>query len=231
MQPNKQPAAPETSQYSLGSQGQIQASRRLPNFGPSVFIFTANMNYAEADNVNWFSRLRESGDTEEIIKFFREYFPFIVNLEVLQPTIGTAPGIYATLKSGVVRRLQLISSGIYKIVSILLACAQSRDGIILIDEIENGIFYDKYALTWYILNKFSKQYNCQIFVTSHSLECMQQLVPVMGNDVDDFSLIHAERENGKCILRHISGVAMKAALLGGNEIRGGTRDGPLSDNT
>ena len=105
--------------------------------------------------------------------------------------------------------------------SLLLACANCRNGIVLIDEIENGIFYDKYELTWYILNKFSKQYNCQLFVTSHSLECLQKIVPVVDDEVDDFSLIHTERDNGKCSVRHISGTAMKAALIGGNEIRGG----------
>jgi len=205
----------------LGPQGQLQSFPPLPNLGPAAFIFTANLNYAEQDNVMWFSQMRETGETQEIIGFFKKNFPFIEHMEVLQPNPGAPAGIYATLTSGSIRRLPAVSSGIHKITSILLACARARKGIVLIDEIENGIFYDKYGLTWYILNKFSKDYDCQIFVTSHSLECLQKLVPIIGDDVDSFSLLQAARENGICTVRHTSGTAMKAALLGGNDVRGG----------
>jgi hypothetical protein len=213
-----EPAIDTSGIVSLGMQGVLQASAQLPNLGPSVFIFTAALNYAETDNVIWFSQLREKNATEGIVGFFQKNFTFIKNLEVLASS-GT-PGIYATLSSGEVRRLQIVSSGIYKIVSILLACAHANNGVILIDEIENGIFYEKYELTWSILNKFSKDYDCQVFVSSHSAECLQKLVQVIGDDVDEFSLIRTERKNGKCETRHISGASMKAALKRGGEIRG-----------
>jgi hypothetical protein len=211
----------ENSAVTLNAQGQLQSLPLLPNFGPSTFIFTASMNYNESENVMWFSQMRQQGESQKLVEFFSKNFPFITNLEVLQPSMGSPAGIYATLTSGEVRRLQFLSSGIYKIISILLGCAHSERGVVLIDEIENGIFYDKYALVWYILDKFSKDYGCQLFVTSHSLECLQRLAPIMDNHVDDFALIHAERENGTCNARTIRGTAMKAALLGGNEIRGG----------
>jgi AAA domain, putative AbiEii toxin, Type IV TA system/AAA ATPase domain len=207
-----------SSVVSLGLQGQVQNSTPLPTLGPSTFIFTAALNYAEIDNVTWFSQLKEKGETGDILNFLNTNFPFIGNLEVLAP--AATPGIYAALSSGGMRRLQLISSGVYKVISLLLACARSEKGIILIDEIENGIFYDKYTLMWDVLNKFSENYKCQLFVTSHSAECLQKLVPVMEDDVENFSLLRTERENGKCVVRHISGASMKAALKRGGEIRG-----------
>jgi hypothetical protein len=216
------------SVISLGPQGQLMQSVTLQNIGPTTFIFPASLNYVEADNVMWFSQLREKQETDEIIAFFKTNFPFLINLEVLAPE-GIS-GIYATLLSGGVRRLQLVSAGVYKIVSLLLGCARSEGGIIMIDEIENGLFYDKYALTWFILNKFSKKYGCQVFVTSHSKECLEQLPNIIGDDVASFELLRTERENGKCIVRQISGTAMKAALMGGNEIRG-TSNGPSSNNS
>jgi hypothetical protein len=173
---------------SLGPQGQLLSSAALPNLGPTTFIFPAALIYGEADNVTWFSQLREREETGDVISFFKKNFPFISNLEVLAPE--GIPGIYVTLKSGGVRRLQLVSAGVYKIISILLGCARSEGGIVLIDEIENGIFYEKYALTWCILNKFSKDYQCQIFVTSHSRECLEHLPNIIGDDVE--SLITME---------------------------------------
>lgn len=208
-----------SSIISLNAQGQIQGTSPLLPLGPSAFIFSSVIDYAEIDNVTWFSALREKGQHIEVVKFIREQFPFIDDLEVLAP-FGTS-GLFASLKAGGVRRLQLVSSGINKIITILLACANSRDGIILVDEIENGIYYEKYTFMWYILHKFAQQFDCQIFATSHSAECLGKLPEVIGDEVNDFSLIQTERDNGKCVVRHVSGTAMKAALKGGNEVRGG----------
>lgn len=200
----------------------------MQNLGPSIALFPANVNLSENDAVSWWSQLREHKQTDDIVEFFRKSFPFIESLEVLQPP-GTPAALFANLTSGTVRRLTVLSAGITKIVSMLLACTRLRRGVVLIDEIENGIFYDKYAITWHILNKFSKGHDCQLFITSHSAECLQKLVQVIGDDVDDFSLLRSERENGKCVVRHISGASMKAALKRGGEIRGGG-NGSSQDN-
>ena len=176
----------------LNQQGQIQANSALSFLGPSAFVFSATTAYAESENIQWFSQLREDGNSADVISFITEAFPFITNLEILSSS-GT-PGIYASLTDGGLRKLQLISSGINKIITILLACARAKGGIVLIDEIENGIFYDKYELMWSILYKFAKRFNFQLFVTSHSLECLERIVPVIGDNEKDFSLIRTERE-------------------------------------
>jgi AAA domain, putative AbiEii toxin, Type IV TA system len=213
-----QPVQRSQSLISLNAQGQLMGTSPLPVLGPSLFIFSSVIDYAEVDNVTWFSLLRERGEHIEFIAFIREQFPFIENIEVLAPY--GAGGLFASLKSGGVRRLQLISSGINKIITILLACANAPNGIIVVDEIENGIFYEKYEFMWSILYRYAQKFNCQLFVTSHSAECLQQLPPVIGDNAGDFSLIQTERQNGKCIARHVSGRAMKAALKGENEVRG-----------
>lgn len=209
-----------STNITLNSQGQIQGSSIVSNLGPAVFLFSSVMDYAEVDNVVWFSQLRQKGMHKELVRFIRDQFPFIADIEVLAP-FGSS-GLFASLKSGGVRRLQLISSGINKIITILLACANATNGVILVDEIENGIFYEKYEFMWSVLYKFAQRFSCQLFVTSHSLECLQNLAPVIGDNVDDFSLIRTERQNGKCIAYQISGAAMAAALSGKNEIRGAT---------
>jgi len=207
----------------MNEQGIVQQQPILQPLCPGVFIFTSMLNYNEIDNTTWFSQMQTGPDADrnkvkEIVGFIKQTFPFITELQVLAP--NGMQGMYATMKSGEVRRLQLVSSGIYKIVTILLGCASLRSGVILIDEIENGIFYEKYELVWAVLYKFAKEFGNQIFITSHCAECLESLVPVMENSADEFSLLRTERENGNCIVRHISGTSMKAALKRGSEIRG-----------
>ncbi len=208
---------------SINEQGVIQQQPTLQPLGPGVFIFTSMLNYSEMDNTTWYSQIQTGLDAdrnkaEKIIGFIKQNFPFIEGLQVLSP--GGVQGMYATMKSGEVRRLQLVSSGIYKIITILLGCASLRNGIILVDEIENGIFYDKYELVWSVLYKFAKESGNQLFITSHCAECLESLAPVIGDNVDDFSLLRTELEDGKNIVRHISGASMKAALKRKDEIRG-----------
>ena len=201
----------------LDQRGQINVSAALPPLGPNVFVFS-NQNYPESDNVGWYSHLRETGRATELVDFIRSTFPFITGLELL--AIGGSTAIYAGLESGAVRRLQFVSSGINKIVSILLACANAGNGIILIDEVENGLFYDKYQLMWSVLYEFAKKFDFQIFASSHSAECLSKLVPTIEKNVGDFTLIRTEREGDKCVARHISGASMLAALRRGGDIRG-----------
>ncbi|MDD5703009.1 MAG: AAA family ATPase [Dehalococcoidales bacterium] len=219
------------SVVAINEQGVVQQQPALQPLRPGVFIFTSMLNYNEIDNTSWFSQMQTGPDAdrnkvEKIVDFIKQNFPFITGLQVLSPS--GMQGMYAIMKSGEARRLQLVSSGIYKIITILLGCASLRDGIILIDEIENGIFYEKYGLVWSVLYNFAKEFDNQIFVTSHCAECLEGLGSVMDNSADDFSLLRTERENGNCIVRHISGASMKAALKRKSEIRGAS-DGAESN--
>jgi hypothetical protein len=205
----------------VGPQGQIQVQPRLPDYGPAILIFPANGVYSETDNMTWFSQLREAGKSERILALIKPYFPYIANLEILQPS--GIQSLYAELYSGEIRRLSTVSAGLTKIVSILLGCSSIENGIVLIDEIENGLFYEKYQFFWSALYQIAQETKNQLFVTSHSKECLKALVPVVGDKVDDFCLLRTGRENGTCNVEHINGIAMTAALVGDNEIRGTTR--------
>ncbi|MBV8738669.1 MAG: ATP-binding protein [Alphaproteobacteria bacterium] len=150
----------------------------------------------------------------------KQNFPYIEDLEILSPT--GVQSLYAVMTSGEIRRLSTVSAGLTKIVSIFLGCANITNGIILIDELENGVFYEKYEFLWRALYDFAMDRHNQLFIASHSFECLSALLPVMGDKVEDFALLRTERDNGGCIVRHISGAAMKAALNRQGEIRGAT---------
>lgn len=198
---------------------QLQQSPAIPNpLGPPTFIFGTNTNYAEVDNVAWFSQLRARNESEKVVEFIRQEFPFVKDLEILAPSGQN--GLFAIMQDNTRRLLSTVSSGIHKIVSIMLATAHTRAGVIIIDEIENGIFYKKYAAIWRALHRFAKETGNQIFVSSHSKECLQMLPDVIGDNEGDFCLIRTEMANNRSTVTRIPGTAMKAALAGRNEIRG-----------
>jgi len=208
-----------TMLITLNQFGQLQQSAGIP-LGPTTFIFGAGTDYAESDNVTWFSLLREQDQATKIIDFLRKEFPFIRDIEVLAP--NGINGLYATLDDGTRRRVSAVSSGIYKIVSILLSTISIQQGIIILDEIENGVYYEKYPAVWRVLYEFAKSTQNQLFITSHSAECLGSLVDVIAEAPEDFCLVRTEREENRCVVRQFSGKAMKAALERQGEIRGAT---------
>ncbi|MFZ2725124.1 MAG: AAA family ATPase [Methylococcaceae bacterium] len=94
-------------------------------------------------------------------------------LEIKQ--IMTKKGVSLKLKINKKDSLVLLSSlgeGINRYIAILCAIWASKDGVLLIDEIENGIHYTNYKKLWEIIFKTSVEANCQLFITTHSKECI-----------------------------------------------------------
>jgi len=66
--------------------------------------------------------------------------------------------------------------GMRRALSIIMCIMDAKDGIVLVDEIENGIHYSIVPKFWEVIFSLTKQYNCQLFATTHSREYMTSLV-------------------------------------------------------
>ena len=52
-------------------------------------------------------------------------------------------------------------------------CRRSRDGVVLIDEIENGLYYSAQQKLWEAILSWAHELNVQVFATTHSWECIR----------------------------------------------------------
>jgi len=78
--------------------------------------------------------------------------------------------------------LSSLGEGINRFMAIVCAIWASENGYLFIDEIENGIHYTNYAKLWELVYKLSKEANCQVFVTTHSKECIEAFNQVNSED-------------------------------------------------
>lgn len=213
----KSPNVDDSLRIGTNAQGQIQAPPAALPLGPVSYAFPGTQNYNDFDNVIWYSKLRESREISALVEFFKSKFPFIKHIEVLAP--NGVEGLYAELEDGSLRRLNLISAGIHKLVSLLLGITENREGVVCIDEIENGIFHEKYAVVWDIISEYAEKSRCQLFVSTHSLECLQALHSVAAKTPDNFSLIRFDARSTPDKPHRIAGKALVDVLGGGVEIR------------
>ena len=105
-----------------------------------------------------------------VLEMLRKVEPRLERLAVLVE--GRDPRIYADVGTKPLVPLQLMGAGMSRILSVGLAIATCPGGIVLVDEIENGIHYSVMEKVWRAIGAFACSYDVQLFATTHSRECV-----------------------------------------------------------
>lgn len=79
-------------------------------------------------------------------------------------------------------RLSSMGDGVNRILTIILALLNCKDGILLIDEFENGLHYSVQTQLWNMIFKLSNQLNVQVFATTHSDDCIKSFIAADTNE-------------------------------------------------
>lgn len=66
-----------------------------------------------------------------------------------------------------------MGDGIVHIFNIMLALINAKDGMLLLDEMENGLHFHTLEQLWVMINTLSKAWNVQVFATTHSNDCIK----------------------------------------------------------
>jgi AAA15 family ATPase/GTPase len=106
-----------------------------------------------------------------------------------------------------------------KLLSILFAIADSPNGTLLIDQIEDGFYFKRLPSIWRVIHKFAKENGTQIFATTHSQECLDALLPVLEENEDDFALLRASRTPDSVEISASNGRRFASALAQEFEVR------------
>jgi len=54
----------------------------------------------------------------------------------------------------------------------VLAIGNAQNGVVLVDEIENGLHHSTLPNVWQAIGEVARQFKTQVFATTHSLECI-----------------------------------------------------------
>ncbi len=66
-----------------------------------------------------------------------------------------------------------LGDGINRLIGLSMTLACCKDGILLVDEIENGIHWSVMPDVWKFIVKVAKRLNVQVFATTHSNDCLK----------------------------------------------------------
>ena len=136
------------------------------------FFIGATESISSVFLANTYNELKIINKSSGIIDILRIIAPCINDLTATLHGSNKAT-IYAMTNQGVGVPIATMGDGIRRLLSISLAIVSSANGVVLIDEIENGLHHSVMQTIWKALFKLSWEYNTQVFATTHSLECIK----------------------------------------------------------
>ncbi len=107
---------------------------------------------------------------QEIIEILK-----IIDFNIEDITFGANRMIYFDIGINRLIPINLAGDGVLRLLSIILALYNAKNGVVFIDEIENGLHFGVMQKLWTILYKTAKKFNVQIFATTHNIETLSHL--------------------------------------------------------
>lgn len=94
--------------------------------------------------------------------------------------------------------LTLMGSGVFRALGIAAAIPAYSGGIVLVDEVDSGIYYKRLGDLWRGIYQLARDYDVQLFATSHSAECVSAAIDAVTPDLADPDPLHVYRlERGR----------------------------------
>lgn len=179
---------------SNGAIGNISKSSELPL--PTAQILSIATRGQAQETSTRLSALVKQRKIEELLTALRALVPDLKGIQTLQE--GAAPQIYAEIGNDFLP-VQYLGDGFQNLFQTLLGVMNATDGVLLLDEIDAALHYSKIAEIWAIIAKMADVYNCQIFATTHSRECINSAaagIKHAGRSAD-FQYLRIEKRNNE----------------------------------
>jgi hypothetical protein len=95
--------------------------------------------------------------------------------------------------------LRTFGDGVNRLFGIILSLCNARNGVLLVDEVENGLHYSVQADIWRTIFRLAKDLNVQVFATSHSWDCVRAFQEAASESPEDGVLLRLSRRDDQII--------------------------------
>ena len=160
--------------------------KRNPAEGSNAFEYVRTNQIMGDKNPKLYDKIALTPNEKYIIKALQIIEPQIENINFLKD--DKAPGQsdervpFVVFKNDSKRyRLSAMGDGINRILTIILAMLNCENGVLLIDEFENGLHYSVQHQLWKVINDLSTKLNVQVFATTHSMDTLRSLSELIND--------------------------------------------------
>ena len=143
-----------------------------------------------------FGKAEIEGYLPGIEKIVRLLEPRLERMTTVANARGS-PSIYGDIGAGRLFPITAMGDGTKRLLALSLAFLSARDGVMLIDEVENGLHHSVLPDVWKNLDWLSREFNVQVFATTHSYECIKAARAAFrsGDHEDEFAYMRLQRNH------------------------------------
>jgi ABC-type cobalamin/Fe3+-siderophores transport system ATPase subunit len=96
--------------------------------------------------------------------------------------------------------IRSLGDGMQRMLGIALALINAKNGLLLVDEIENGLHYSVQLDLWQLIFELAQRLNVQVFATSHSWDCIEAFQKIAkATPQEEGVLIRLEHKKGRVV--------------------------------
>ena len=167
------------------------------------------------DDAVLLGRLRKEKRGDLLLQALRVFEPGLQGVE--DNSSSGAPMIWVDVGLRELVPLPVMGSGMTQVARMVLAATAAQGGVVLIDEIENGLHHSVVPDVWRVVAAVAEQCDVQIFATTHSFECVEAAHEALG--AEGFRLHRLEVVDGERRCVTLSPIATAGAIRHNLEIR------------
>ena len=157
-------------------------------WSPGIFLLSSGPGLSRQD-VERYSRLEIDRQQDGVLQILQVVAPALQRLTVL--ATSPEPRLYADIGTKPLIPVELMGAGMSRILSLALAIASAPGGLVLVDEIENGLHYTVMEKVWQAIAAFARSYEVQIFATTHSHHCIQSACRAFAADEEELLQLYS----------------------------------------
>jgi ABC-type transport system involved in cytochrome c biogenesis ATPase subunit len=185
---------------------------------PVIYLASRSRRSAEEES-DAFGQLDRRGSADRVVGALRLVEPRLESLSIIP--IAGIPVIHGKLSDMETKiPVFFMGEGTSKALTMALGLADAFNGLLLLDEIENGIHYSIQVEVWKALAANAVQTNCQVIATTHSYECLQHAHEALSGDLaKEFRYIRLDRTDAGIQPVSFDHETLETAIAAGMEVR------------
>ena len=207
-----EPAQGSIGGMQLTSEGGVVYERPISPAITKAVIESTKFHLETSDEyLRRYSEMVRAGSKPELTRAVNLILPRVEGIEILTDDTGESY-LSTTTTDGKQLPIHDLGGGAVRLFRLLLGFFAARQGVLLVDEVENGIHYSTLEEVWRHARRWMQEWNVQLVATTHSAECIEAAMAAFSGAPEDLS-IHKLFRNG-------STEGVEAATFTGEAIEG-----------
>lgn len=144
---------------------------------PSAFYMAPRYNFN--DYISHFNQIVTDKEKAKVVEVLNSIEPRIKDVTVIGHNVMVDTGLDKLIP------INLMGDGTRKLFTIVTALYNAKNGILIIDEVDNGLYYKSMKFLWKSILKMSQEYDIQVFLYTHSVDSLNALNTLLEDEMPE----------------------------------------------